>query len=147
MCWKSCLLLSLLSTLSVPHSLLVMPIGTQGGNKASLQLSVSVQLLDRAPSVAQVPCLCLFSVSPSIFESVPLAPAIRCPIECRFRNRDSPPSDGMTCPSPSSLHEDRASALLFALYRQVLVEQGLISLFVIHRYSNPYKRVYWTQLW
>lgn len=61
-----------------------MPTGTQGSNKGPSQLSVPGQLFDRASAVAQAPHLHLESASPRIFESAPLAPPLRCPVECRL---------------------------------------------------------------
>ena len=110
---------------SLTHSLPVMPTGTQGSSKRPPHLSVPGQLLDGAPAVTQAPHLCLDSASPCIFGSATLAPTLRCPVECRLRNRVSLPSDDMTYPSPSSLHDDGTNTLLCALYKEILVGNGL----------------------
>ena len=105
--------------ITLTHSLPVMPTGTQGSNKGP------TQPLDRAPAVAQAPHLCLESASPCIFGSATIAPTLRCSVECRLRNKVSLPPDDMTYPSPSSLHDDGMNVLLFALFKQILVGNGL----------------------
>ena len=109
------------------HSLSIMPTGTQGSNKGPPQVSVSGQLLDGAPVVVQVPHLFLDSASPCIFGSTQPAPTLWCPVECHLRNRVSLPPNDITYPSPSSLHDDGTNALLFELYKQILVGNGLRS--------------------
>ena len=114
--------------------------------QGSLKLSVSVQLLDGAPAVAQVPYLSLYSVSPCSVESAPPEPCIWCAAECRRETESF--SLLMTWP----VHRHRLCMMIVPMHScshcigRFLLEMVLFHS-VIHRHSNPYKRVYRTQPW
>jgi len=95
-----------------------------GGDKGTPLLFLLGQLLNSTPGMVEGPELPFYSSTPGVVKSSPFPFSLWCPVKGCVGDVAWCSSHHMSDPSPSPSHDDRAHAVLVAVYKEMLVPPG-----------------------